>query len=127
MEIVAALVTFRIRNGVKELLFRRDRDSYYWSFPGGTQRPGESVGQSLSRNLASQGIDAGTVRRLGTISTHARDGKLQITHVFAGATSSIASPDAEWMDKTRARLQSGFMTASMVDVLLPHLEAERHW
>lgn len=130
MEIVAAFVAFRKRNGLRELLFLRARDTYYYTFPGDAQRLGEPIEQSLVRGLSAQGIVANAIRHIGTVNGQTSDGRIQILHMYSGEVGDTTTGQingATWMDKTRYYLNHAFMTDSMLRHAIPYLEKEGHW
>lgn len=132
MEIYAAFVAYRKHGGLKELLFAQPLDSYYMALPGAVQQLGEGIESTLQRALEQHSLAAKSTAHIGTISGHTPDGRVQITHLFAGeltaeAPSRSARTQLTWMDKTRARLHHALMPTGLVDTTLPYLEAEGHW
>lgn len=129
MEIFAAFVAFRKRNGLRELLFLRARDKYYYMFPGSEQRLGESIEDSLHRGLSTQGIAASDMRHIGTVNGHTHDGRIQILHLYSGDldTDTNVGNEVTWMDKSRYYANNPFMTDSMLSVAVPYLEKQGHW
>lgn len=132
MEIYAAFVAYRKRNGLKELLFLQPHDGYYMTLPGAVQQLGEQVEDALQRGLDNFALAAHDIAHIGIVSGHTPDGRVQITHLFSGELVDHPYPQAartsyEWMDKTRARLHHALMPASMLGTTLPYLEDQGHW
>ncbi len=129
MEIFAAFVAFRKRNGLRELLFLRARDTYYYTLPGDKQLLGESIEDSLYRGLSTHGINPTDMQHIGTVNGHTSDGRVQVLHLYSGnlGESLETNNEVAWMDKSRFYASNPFMTSSMVSVTVPYLEKQGHW
>jgi 8-oxo-dGTP diphosphatase len=129
----AALLLFRDSHGAKELLFARAHGKDFYVFPGGKQEPGETIDQTLQRELQEElGTQAADVRKLGVVTGQTPDGRNMEMPLYSGTLQGEPHPQSEveeitWMSWDMVAKKQSRMTPMTLHHVLPFLAAQKIW
>lgn len=133
MIIKAALLLFRDNSGRKEMLFCKPKGKSYFVFPGGKQEAGETVEETLQRELQEElGTSAKDVKKLGVVEGHTPDGRPLQMHLYTGELLAEPYAQAEiesivWLSRADTLKQASAMTPITIQKILPYLMKQSLW
>lgn len=129
----SALLLFQDHASERRLLFVKERGERYWIFPGGKQRPRESMKAALVREVREElGAEVATSKLLGTVRGATPDGLPLTLSLYVGSVKGTLTPQSEiatmkWVSKADLSTIEPNLTPITVGRVLPLLERSRVW
>lgn len=132
MIVKAALLLFRDGKDAKELMFVREHDKSFFVFPGGKQEDGETIEQTLVREIQEElSAEIRNAQKLGVATGQTPDGRDLEMHLFTADLLSELKASGEiaeiiWLDRSSI-LKNDKITPITHHHVIPFLDKKGIW